>query len=82
MMGMRWQGQSVGVHVRGALPGLDANDGFVRTVRTPEFAGITFHEVLAKSALNRIPAAPRPPEASAGRPPPPIPAASRGENGP
>ena len=54
---MRWQGQSVGAHVPGALPGLDANDGFVRTVRTPEFAGITFHEVLAKSALNRIPAA-------------------------
>ncbi|GAA1121367.1 Rv2578c family radical SAM protein [Arthrobacter flavus] len=29
--------------------------GLVRTVRTPEFAGITFHEVLAKSALNRVP---------------------------
>ena len=29
----------------------------VRSVRTPEFAGITFHEVLAKSALNRIPKA-------------------------
>jgi DNA repair photolyase len=27
----------------------------VRTVRTPEFDGITFHEVLAKSALNRVP---------------------------
>ena len=54
---MRWQGQSVGGQLIGALPGLDANDGFVRTVRTPEFAGITFHEVLAKSALNRIPAA-------------------------
>jgi DNA repair photolyase len=54
---MRWQGQSVGAAVPGALPGLEANDGFVRSVRTPEFAGITFHEVLAKSALNRIPAA-------------------------
>src|SRR6476620_11232797 len=54
---MRWQGQSIGAQVPGALPGLDANDGLVRTVRTPEFAGITFHEVLAKSALNRIPAA-------------------------
>ena len=54
---MRWQGQSIGARVPGALPGLDANDGLVRTVRTPEFAGITFHEVLAKSALNRIPAA-------------------------
>ena len=29
--------------------------GLVRSVRTPEFAGITFHEVLAKSALNRVP---------------------------
>ena len=57
MQGMRWQGQSIGARVPGALPGLDANDGLVRTVRTPEFAGITFHEVLAKSALNRIPAA-------------------------
>jgi DNA repair photolyase len=54
---MRWQGQALGAGLPGALPGLEANDGFVRTVRTPEFAGITFHEVLAKSALNRIPAA-------------------------
>jgi DNA repair photolyase len=29
--------------------------GLVRTVRTPEFAGITFHEVLARSALNHVP---------------------------
>ncbi|MFP5316412.1 MAG: Rv2578c family radical SAM protein [Actinomycetes bacterium] len=29
--------------------------GLVRSVRTPEFAGITFHEVLSKSALNRVP---------------------------
>jgi DNA repair photolyase len=57
MVGMRWQGQSVGAQVAGALPGLEVNDNLVRTVRTPDFAGITFHEVLAKSALNRIPAA-------------------------
>lgn len=31
--------------------------GLVRSVRTPEFAGLTFHEVMAKSALNRVPAA-------------------------
>lgn len=37
-----------------ALVGLT---GLVRSVRTPEFAGITFHEVLAKSALNRVPTA-------------------------
>lgn len=30
--------------------------GLVRTVRTPEFDGVTFHEILAKSALNRVPA--------------------------
>lgn len=31
--------------------------GRLRVVRTPEFAGITFHEVAAKSALNKVPAA-------------------------
>ena len=40
-----------------ALPGLDRLHNLVRSVRTPEFAGITFHEVLAKSALNRVPSA-------------------------
>ncbi len=34
------------------LPGLR---GLLRTVRVPEFAGTTFHEVEAKSALNRVP---------------------------
>jgi DNA repair photolyase len=29
--------------------------GLLRTVRTPEFAGMVFHEVEAKSALNRVP---------------------------
>ena len=29
--------------------------GFVRSVRTPQFEGITFHEVLCKSALNKVP---------------------------
>jgi DNA repair photolyase len=29
--------------------------GLIRTVRTPEFAGIVFHEVLARSVLNRVP---------------------------
>ncbi|GAB4098766.1 Rv2578c family radical SAM protein [Sinomonas halotolerans] len=31
--------------------------GALRTVRTPEFHGITFHEVAAKSALNKVPPA-------------------------
>jgi DNA repair photolyase len=42
-----------------ALPGLQQLSNLVRTVRTPEFDGITFHEVLAKTALNRVPAAAR-----------------------
>ena len=50
---MRWDSQSIEVD-DGALPGLE-RIGFVRSVRTPQFDGITFHEVLCKSALNRIP---------------------------
>ncbi|EKF23933.1 radical SAM superfamily protein [Mycolicibacterium hassiacum DSM 44199] len=50
---MRWDGQGVGVD-DGALPGL-ARIGLVRSVRTPQFEGITFHEVLCKSALNKVP---------------------------
>ena len=41
----------------GALPGLEQLNGLVRSVTTPEFAGITFHEVMAKSALNHVPGA-------------------------
>ncbi|MCT9819307.1 Rv2578c family radical SAM protein [Microbacterium sp. W1N] len=54
---MRWQGQQVGATDVDALPGLESLDGLVRSVTTPEFAGITFHEVLAKSALNHVPGA-------------------------
>jgi len=50
---MRWDGQGVGVD-DGALPGLQ-RIGFVRSIRTPQFEGITFHEVLCKSALNKVP---------------------------
>ncbi|MCV7423019.1 Rv2578c family radical SAM protein [Mycobacterium yunnanensis] len=50
---MRWDAQSVDVD-DGALPGLQ-RIGFVRSVRTPQFEGITFHEVLCKSALNKVP---------------------------
>jgi DNA repair photolyase len=50
---VRWDGQGVGVD-DGALPGLQ-RIGFVRSVRTPQFDGITFHEVLCKSAINKIP---------------------------
>src|ERR1700730_906258 len=52
---MRWDGQGIEVD-DGALPGLE-RIGFVRSVQTPQFDGITFHEVLCKSALNKIPEA-------------------------
>lgn len=55
---MRWSGQAVAVNGApvddGALPGLQ-RIGFVRSVRVPHFDGITFHEVLCKSALNKVP---------------------------
>ncbi|KSU56355.1 Rv2578c family radical SAM protein [Microbacterium enclense] len=54
---MRWQGQQLGVDDTAALPGMERVDGLVRSVTTPEFAGMTFHEVMAKSALNRVPGA-------------------------
>jgi hypothetical protein len=59
---MRWAGQKISnqaVADPDALPGLDRLQNLVRSVRTPEFAGITFHEVLAKSALNQVPKAAR-----------------------
>ncbi|MFD1813937.1 Rv2578c family radical SAM protein [Rhodococcus gannanensis] len=55
---MRWQGQTLDAVQSelddGALPGL-ARAGLVRSVQTPDFEGITFHEVLCKSALNKVP---------------------------
>ena len=54
---MRWQGQELGVPDAAALPGLEQLNGLVRSVTTPEFAGVTFHEVLCKSALNHVPSA-------------------------
>jgi DNA repair photolyase len=55
---VRWASQEISRKAArdpGALPGLDRLHNLVRSVCTPEFAGITFHEVLAKSALNRVP---------------------------
>lgn len=52
---MRWQGQTIDDADADALPGLENRSGIVQSVTTPEFAGITFHEVLAKSALNAVP---------------------------
>jgi DNA repair photolyase len=58
---MRWQGQALTAEDPNALPGLETMTGLVRTVQTPEFAGITFHEVRCRSALNEVPKASRVP---------------------
>ncbi|MEZ0449625.1 Rv2578c family radical SAM protein [Cellulomonas sp. ICMP 17802] len=57
---MRWDGQKLGTDDAAVLPGL-ALAGLQRSVRTPEFAGVTFHEVTCKSALNKVPEASRMP---------------------
>lgn len=57
---MRWHTQTLDHQDQGAFPGLGGMAGLLRTVRTPEFAGVTFHEVAAKSVLNRVPGGPMP----------------------
>jgi DNA repair photolyase len=52
---MRWSEQAVDTENASALPGLARLNNLVASVTTPEFAGVTFHEVVAKSALNRVP---------------------------
>ncbi|MET9274216.1 Rv2578c family radical SAM protein [Kribbella sp. NPDC003557] len=52
---MRWAGQQIDAETPGTLPGLGSIAGLVRSVTTPEFQGVTFHEVLAHSALNSVP---------------------------
>src|SRR3954454_3429040 len=59
---MRWDGQRLSAEGQrpdgdGQLPGLGAPAirGLLRTVTTPEFAGMRFHEVVARSALNAVP---------------------------
>jgi DNA repair photolyase len=52
---MRWSQQELTSEETTALPGLARLSNFVRTVETPEFAGMRFHEVMAKSALNKVP---------------------------
>lgn len=53
---MRWDGQSIKGESGNALVRLS---NVVRSVQTPDFAGITFHEVLAKTTLNHVPGASR-----------------------
>lgn len=52
---MRWHGQTLEQTDAAALPGLESLGSLVRSVRTPAFQGVTFHEVRAKSALNHVP---------------------------
>ena len=52
---MRWSGQEINAEAADALPGLARLNNLVRTVQTPEFDGVTFYEVLARSALNHVP---------------------------
>ena len=51
-MSVRWDSQRVGDDDQQTLPGFP---GLMRSVRTPEFANMVFHEVRAKSVLNKVP---------------------------
>lgn len=65
---MRWDAQALSptrgpsgtgdVKAPGPAPALEALlplAGLVRSISTPEFSGVTFHEVTAKSVLNKVP---------------------------
>ena len=52
---VRWERQRLDVEDTTALPGLTRIPGLIRSVTTPEFAGVTFHEVRARSVLNEVP---------------------------
>lgn len=51
---MRWDGQKVEREGEGRLFGL-AEEATLRTFDAPEAMGVNFHEVRARSALNRVP---------------------------
>ncbi|MDT0307898.1 Rv2578c family radical SAM protein [Streptomyces sp. DSM 44917] len=56
---MRWTNLSEGTPA--AAPALFGTDVVSRTFDTPEFRGITFHEVRARSIVNRVPGSSRMP---------------------
>ena len=73
---MRWNAQALRPATAGNTPSNTAGNasaaapavdallplaGLVRSVSTPEFAGVTFHEVTAKSVLNKVAAGSRMP---------------------
>jgi len=51
---VRWEGQEVEREREARLPGLEAQTT-TRTFDVPEAMGVRFHEVEARSALNRVP---------------------------
>jgi DNA repair photolyase len=52
---MRWEAQRLDLDEATTLPGMPSIRGLLRSVEVPEFPGLTFHEVRARSALNRVP---------------------------
>jgi DNA repair photolyase len=52
---MRWDAQRLDADEHGTLPGMPTMRGLLRSVRVPEFPGLTFHEVRSRSALNEVP---------------------------
>jgi DNA repair photolyase len=52
---VRWDAQRLDVEDPSTLPGMPGIRGLLRSIEVPEFPGLTFHEVRAKSALNRVP---------------------------
>jgi DNA repair photolyase len=52
---MRWDAQRLDLQEPSTLPGMPSIRGLLRSVQVPEFPGLTFHEVRAKSALNHVP---------------------------
>ncbi|SFE01156.1 DNA repair photolyase [Actinacidiphila alni] len=58
---MRWDHLSGDDAAAGTTPALFGTDAITRTFDTPGFRGITFHEIRARSIINRVPGASRMP---------------------
>ncbi len=52
---VRWEGQRLDAEDEALLPGMPSVRGLLRSVQVPEFPGVTLHEVLSRSALNKVP---------------------------
>ncbi|WP_199434834.1 Rv2578c family radical SAM protein [Qaidamihabitans albus] len=58
---MRWDGQRAGDQSGQSEQALLGLSGLVRSVQPPDFSGVTFHEVHARSVLNKVPGGSRVP---------------------